>query len=99
MAKTCNYEVFKARMTILEETHKIVVIQVIENLLEDAVRANVTQDDMILAGALINTIKGAIGIVMTNVRESALSLPGTNFIMVMPISRPGVQCYNIGNIA
>lgn len=93
MAKTCNYEVFKARMTILDENCKIVIIQVIENLLEDAVKANVAVDGTIQTDALINTITGAIRIVMDNVKTSAMALPGTNYFMVMPITRPAVAWY------
>ena len=93
MAKTCNYEVFKARMTILDESCKIVIIQVIENLLEDAVKANVAVDGTIQADALINTITGAIRIVMDNVKTSAMALPGTKYFMVMPIIRPAVSWF------
>jgi hypothetical protein len=93
MLKTCNLEVFKTRMNALQD-EKGVVIQVIENLLEDAVKGNVREDGTILEDVLSNTIKATIKVVMKSVKVAASRMPETKFALIMPILRPCSRWYS-----
>ena len=70
MSKTCTLEVFRARMTILDPKEEFVIIQIIENILSDAVKQNLDQDGNILDDVLINTAKAAIQVVVDEVKKA-----------------------------
>ena len=95
MLKTCNLEVYKTRMGMLEPTDKFVVIQVLENLFEDAVKNNVRADGAILEDVLMNTVKATIAVVINLVRDLAVKLPETKFILITPITRPSLEWYTL----
>ena len=58
-------------------------IQVIENLLEDSVKANVGADGSILEDVLINTIKTTIMVEMNSVKEAAVRMPDSKFALII----------------
>ena len=93
MLKTCNLEVYKTRMGMLEPTDKFVVIQVLENLFEDAVKNNVGADGAILEDVLMKTVKATIAVVINLVRDTAVRLPETKFTLITPITRPSLEWY------
>ena len=93
MLKTCNLEVYKTRMGMLEPTDKFVVIQVLENLFEDAVKNNVGADGAILEDVLMKTDKATIAVVINLVRDTAVRLPETKFTLITPITRPSLEWY------
>ena len=93
MAKTCNIEVYKARMMALKTSEKQVKIQVIKNFLEDSVKNNLNLDGSILEDVLINKIKATITVMMNSVKEVATRLPKSKFALIMPITRPCSNWY------
>ena len=48
---------------------------------------------MTLYSYIVCTIKGAIGVVADLIKVAAGTLPEAKFVMVMPITRPGVKWY------
>lgn len=93
MLKTCNLEVFKTRVGLLEQSDKFVIIQIMENLFEDAVKSNVGEDGKILENVLINTVKATVTVVSNLVKDVATRMPESRFAVISPILRPGLDWY------
>jgi hypothetical protein len=93
MRKTCNLEVLKTRVGLLTPLEKFVVIQVMENIFEDAVKNNVAEDGSIQEDVLMNTVKASVAVVVGLIRDAAVRMPETRFAMIAPITRPSLEWY------
>ena len=71
------------------------MIQVMENIFEDAVKNNVAEDGSIREDVLMNTVKASVAVVVGLIKDAAVKMPDTKFAMITPITRPSLEWYTL----
>ena len=90
MQKCTSIEVFKVKMDSLKKENKRVIINVIENLLADAVKMAVAEKK---EETIEYTVEEALKTFFEVVETAATRLPGTRFVVVETINRPSLKWY------
>jgi hypothetical protein len=95
MIKSTRFETFKAQMLKLERSNKLVVISVIENFLSDAARKGEAENVENYEVNFNEIISSAIQEFVTVVKDNAIRLPETTFLLVKPILRPSLNWFDL----
>ena len=95
MIKSTRIATFKAQMMKLEKSNKLVVISVIENFLADAARKGEEEDPENYEVHFNEILSSAIQEFVDIVKESAIRLPESTFLLVKPILRPALNWFDL----
>ena len=82
-------------MLKLERSNKLVVISVIENFLSDAARKGEAENVENYEVNFNEIISSAIQEFVTVVKDNAIRLPETTFLLVKPILRPSLNWFDL----